>query len=172
MLDVFFAQLIKRYGHFLGLGVEIALSLRHVEKTLIFSGGLYSHFQYEDLSYDLLKFYPLVTRPVHSCAISFQLEHTVLPLFHPFELITLSFCLTRYSFTPQVKSREACLVLPDTHLHLKLGNGKHALSYQILIYTSSWVTGSMHCTTRYSFTPQVESREACLVLPDTHLPSS
>ena len=38
MLDLFFAQLIKRYGHFSGLGVEIALSHRHVEKTLIFSG--------------------------------------------------------------------------------------------------------------------------------------
>ena len=38
MLDLFFAQLIKRYGHFSGHGVEIALSHRHVEKTLIFSG--------------------------------------------------------------------------------------------------------------------------------------
>ena len=38
MLDLFFAQLIKRYGHFSGLGVEIALSHCHVEKTLIFSG--------------------------------------------------------------------------------------------------------------------------------------
>ena len=38
MLAIFFAQLIKRYGHFSGLGVEIALSHRHVEKTLIFSG--------------------------------------------------------------------------------------------------------------------------------------
>ena len=38
MLDLFFAQLIKRYGNFSGLGVEIALSHRHVEKTLIFSG--------------------------------------------------------------------------------------------------------------------------------------
>ena len=33
MLDFFFAQLIKRYGHFSGLGVKIALSPRHVEKT-------------------------------------------------------------------------------------------------------------------------------------------
>ena len=38
MLDLFFAQLIKRYRHFSGLGVEIALSHRHVEKMLIFSG--------------------------------------------------------------------------------------------------------------------------------------
>ena len=37
MLDFFFAQLIKRYRHFSGLGVEIALGHRHVEKTLIFS---------------------------------------------------------------------------------------------------------------------------------------
>ena len=40
MLDIFFAQLIKRYGHFSRLGVEIALSHRHVEKTLIFSGEM------------------------------------------------------------------------------------------------------------------------------------
>ena len=38
MLDLFFAQLIKRYGHFSGLGVEIALSHGHVEKTLVFFG--------------------------------------------------------------------------------------------------------------------------------------
>ena len=38
MLDLFFAQLIRRFGHFSGLGVEIALGHRHVEKTLIFSG--------------------------------------------------------------------------------------------------------------------------------------
>ena len=36
MLGLFFAQLIKHYGHFLWFGVEIALSHRHVEKTLIF----------------------------------------------------------------------------------------------------------------------------------------
>ena len=38
MMGLFFAQLIKHYGHFLWFGVEIALSHRHVEKTLIFSG--------------------------------------------------------------------------------------------------------------------------------------
>ena len=38
MLGLFFAQLIKHYGHFLWFGVEIALSHRHVKKTLIFSG--------------------------------------------------------------------------------------------------------------------------------------
>ena len=38
MLDSFLAQLTKRYGHFSGLGVKIALSHRHVEKTLIFLG--------------------------------------------------------------------------------------------------------------------------------------
>ena len=36
MLGLFFAQLLKSYGPFSGLGVEIAVSLRHVEKTLIF----------------------------------------------------------------------------------------------------------------------------------------
>ena len=38
MLDLFFAQLIKRYGHFSGLGVEIALGHRHVEKNVDFLG--------------------------------------------------------------------------------------------------------------------------------------
>ena len=33
MVDLFFAQLIKRYRHFSGLGGKIALSQRHVEKT-------------------------------------------------------------------------------------------------------------------------------------------
>ena len=36
MMGLFFAQLIKHYGHFLWFGVEIALSHRHVEKTLDF----------------------------------------------------------------------------------------------------------------------------------------
>ena len=38
MLDIFFAQFIKRYGHFSRLGVEIALSHRHVEKNVDFFG--------------------------------------------------------------------------------------------------------------------------------------
>ena len=38
MVDLFFAQLIKRYGHFLGLGGEIALSHRHVEKNTAIHG--------------------------------------------------------------------------------------------------------------------------------------
>ena len=33
MLGLFFAQLLKSYGPFSGLGVEIVLSLRHGEKT-------------------------------------------------------------------------------------------------------------------------------------------
>ena len=36
MLSLFSAQLLKRYGHFSGLGVEIALSHRHVDKRLFF----------------------------------------------------------------------------------------------------------------------------------------
>ena len=39
MLGLFFAQLIKHYGHFLWFGVEIALSHRHVEKNVDFFGG-------------------------------------------------------------------------------------------------------------------------------------
>ena len=38
MLGLFFAKLSKSYGHFTGLGVEIALSHRHVEKNVDFFG--------------------------------------------------------------------------------------------------------------------------------------
>ena len=36
MLSLFSAQLLKRYGHFSGLGLEIAFSHRHVEKRQFF----------------------------------------------------------------------------------------------------------------------------------------
>ena len=96
------------------MGIFWGMGSKSLSVSAMLKNGLYSHFQYEDLSYDLLKFYPLVTRLVHSCAMSTPIR-AYSPTFISF-LWTYNIVIS---------------VLPDTHLHLKLSHGKHALHKDI-----------------------------------------